>query len=136
MRSNRNVKNKPMPKKEDSWVKDRGRWRMDFWVSVVVELSTRIMRYSALSLVVLKLKETGRRLHLHTAYTAGLNDEFGGKQSSSSMERVWDIIGHMDGSYKEVARCVLKDIERVTMGREIPKHEVLKRFHRQLDRDR
>ena len=80
MRRKRNIKNKPLPKKEDSWVKDRGRGKTDLWVSVAIGLSTRMIHCSVLSLVILKLEEKDKKLHLCTAYVAGLDNKMGGEQ--------------------------------------------------------
>ena len=78
--------------------------------------------------IALRFQEEDKRLCLDTAYVAGVENWVGGKQCKLPEERMWDVLGPMDQGYMEVARCVLRDIEQVMMGREVLKHEILRKF--------
>ena len=78
-RHKRNIKNRPLSKEEGSWVKDRGRGKMNLWVSVAIGLSTRLIHCSLLSLVMLKTGEKDKKLHICTTYVAGLDNKKEGK---------------------------------------------------------
>ena len=47
---------------------------MDLWIAVAMRLVTRVIHYPVFSLVILKLEERDKKLHLYSVYVAELNN--------------------------------------------------------------